>query len=376
MTSGTKSEFIQNIVNNTDYNMDENVQESKFDVNSLSLKDQVAWYKQNRSELKDQVKELKSKLGPFEGFPEEKQKLLEDFLKYTVDPNGYFYNASVDDILEKVRLSMGNKIAAIDSEGGINYANKGHEYDPYLTEFIHGSGGIISNWDREQMTDNALVIRGLGGGSRKAIQHCWETGRTFYAIDTGYFGNAKSKALHRVTKNALQYLGPVVERSMDRARSFGYKFKQFKSGRKILLVPPSNKVMDLFNQPTAEEWVEQTILELKKYTDRPIEVRLKPLRSERITTNTIQAALANNVHCLVTYNSIAAIEALMEGKPALVLGQNAASVIAETNIENIDNPKKPTEDEMDAYMANLAYQQFTVPELRSGFAWKMVNESC
>lgn len=350
-------------------------QEEKINIKDLPLEEQVEWYKENRSIMKEQIKELRARLGPLEGYTTEKQKLVEDFLKYTVDPNGDFYSVSLDQILEQARQKMGNKVAAIDSQGGINYINKGHEYDPYLTEFIHGSGGIISNWAREQLTDNALVIRGLGGGSRKAIQHCWATGRTFYAIDTGYFGNGKSKVLHRVTKNALQYLGPVVERDLDRARSFGYKFRKFTSGRKILLVPPSDKVMELFGQPSAEQWVQQVTQELKKYTDRPIEVRLKPLRSERVSTNTIQAALANNVHCLVTYNSIAAVEALMEGKPAVVLGQNAASVVAETDLRNIDNPRRPTQDEMDAYMANLAYQQFTVPELRSGFAWETINAS-
>ena len=349
-------------------------QEEKINIKDLTLEQQVEWYKENRSLMKEQIKELRSRLGPLEGYLPEKQKLIEDFLKYTVDPSGNFYSVSIDRILEQARITMGNKVAAIDSDGGINYISKGHEYDPYLTEFIHGSGGIISNWDREKDTDNVLVIRGLGGGSRKAIQHCWETSRTFYAIDTGYFGNGKSKVVHRVTKNALQYLGPVFERGVDRARSFGYKFRKFTPGKKILLVPPSNKVMELFGQPSPEIWVEQVITELKKYTARPIEVRLKPLRSERVSTKTIQAALADNVHCLVTYNSIAAVEALMEGKPAIVLGQNAASVIAETSLQNVDSPRRPTQDEMDAYMANLAYQQFTVPELRSGFAWETVNE--
>ncbi len=328
---------------------------------------------QNKN-LKNYIKELKSQIGPLEGFTEQKQKLVYDFLKSTVDPTGTYYNATLKEILKKTETIMGNKVAAIDSEGGINYTSKGLEYDSYLTEFIHGSGGIISSWDKEQNTDNALVIRGLGGGSRKAIQHCWATGRTFYAIDTGYFGNEKKKNLHRVTKNALQYLGPIVERDIDRARQFGYRFKKFKPGNKILLVPPSEKVMNMFNQPDPETWVQQTIKELKKYTDRPIEVRLKPSRSDRVSANTIQAALADDVHCLITFNSIAAVEALMEGKPAIVLGQNAASVVAETSLANVENPRRPNKDEMDAYMANLAYQQFTVPELRSGFAWKIINE--
>lgn len=351
-----------------------------FDDEKIRLKDltpeqQIEWYKENRALLKEQIKELREKIGPLEGYTVEKQKLFEDFMKYTVDPNGYYYDVSIKDILDRMEIIMGNKVAAIDSAGGINFASKGHAYDPYLTEFIHGSGGIISDWDREKDSNNTLVIRGLGGSSRKAILHCWETGREFYAIDTGYFGNGKSKLVHRVTKNALQYLGPIVERDGDRAKKMGYKFRKFTAGRKILLVPPSDKVMDLFGQPVPEQWVEDVKQQLRKYTNRPIEVRLKPLRSERVSTNTIQDALANDVHCLVTYNSIAAIEALMEGKPAIVLGQNAASVVAETSLENVENPRYPDRDLMDAYMANLAYQQFTVPELRSGFAWRTLNES-
>lgn len=345
------------------------------EFDNLSIEEQLEWYKQNRSELKDEIKFLKARIGPLEGFAEEKQKLFEDFMKYSVDPDGSFFGVTLESIVDRNIVRMGNKIAAIDSEGGINYISKGLEYDPYLVEFIHGTGGRISNWDRETLTDNALVIRGLGGGSRKAIQHCWQTNRLFYAIDTGYFGNGKTKSVHRVTKNALQYLEPVIDREPERARSFGYKFKKFTPGRKILLVPPSTKVMDLFGQPSPEEWVEQVSQQLKNYTDRPIEVRLKPLRSERITTMTMEAALADDVHCLITYNSIAAVEALMAGKPSIVLGQNAASVIAETNLSRVERPKIPNRDDMDAYMAHLAYCQFTVPELRSGFAWNTVNES-
>lgn len=345
------------------------------ELDDLSPKEQVEWYKQNRSDLKDQIKELKARIGPLEGFSQEKQKLFEDFMKYSVDPDGNFFNATLPSILDRNTHRMGNKIAAIDSEGGINYISKGHEYDPYLVEFIHGSGGRISNWNREQHTDSALVIRGLGGGSRKAIQHCLQTARLFYAIDTGYFGNGKAKILHRVTKNALQYLGPIIDREPERARSFGYKFKRFTPGKKILLVPPSNKVMEMFGQPSPEQWVEQVIQQLKPHTDRPVEVRLKPLRSERVSTKTMDAALADNVHCLITYNSIAAVEALMAGKPAIVLGQNAASVVAETDLTKVERPNIPNRDEMDAYMAHLAYCQFTVHELRSGFAWSTVNES-
>lgn len=345
----------------------------------ISDKEKFDRYKTTENKLKKQIQQLKNQINQFnisKGFTSEKQQIIDDFINSTVDPNGIFLKKSLEQICEKVRMKAGKKIAAIDSIGGINYSQKGLDYDQYLINFIHGSGGYISDWETEEYTDSALVIRGLGGSSQKAIRHCWETGRTFYAIDTGYFGNGKVKIIHRVTKNALQYLGPIIERPIDRARKFGYKFKKFKPGSKILLVPPSEKVMNLFNQPEPKAWVDQTIKQIRKYSSRPIEIRLKPSRSERVSTKSIQAELANDVHCLITYNSIAAVEALMEGKPAIVLGENAASVIAENQISNIENPKIPSKDEMDAFISHLAYCQFTVDELKSGYAWKIINESC
>ena len=76
---------------------------------------------------------------------------------------------------------MGNKVAAIESVG-FNWAEKGHDYDPYLRSFLTGVGGQESTWEHEENTDSTLVIRGLGGGSQKAIKSCWNTGRPFYAI--------------------------------------------------------------------------------------------------------------------------------------------------------------------------------------------------
>ena len=269
------------------------------------------------------------------------------------------------------------KVAAIDSIGGNNYAAKGHDYDPYLRSFILGVPveTTESSWEAEENTNSTLVIRGLGGGSQKAIRRCWQTGRDFYAIDTGYFGNGKHKVWHRITKNNFQNLGPIIERPYDRLELVEYNYAPIYSGDKILICPPSNKVMNIFNQNTADEWVKKTIEEIRKYTDRPIEIRMKPSRTARITTNTIQQALADNVHCLVTYNSIAATEALMAGRAAISLGPNAAQIISETDLSKIENPKVPNKDEMMAYMAHLSYCQFRQSDMENGYAWKILQET-
>ena len=303
-----------------------------------------------------------------------KKNLVRSVLNYIVDPEQQYFGVTKEKIEKLIEDEMGNKVAAIDSEGGVGYHKKGHAYDTYLTSFILGSGGTISNWDRESTTQTPLVIRGLGGGSRKAIQHCWKTGREFYAIDTGYLGNSKSKYWHRITKNALQHMGPVIDRPGDRLKALGWSFNKFTSGKKILICPPSLKVMDLWNQPDPETWVEQVKSQLKEFTDRPIEVRLKPTRGERVTTKPIEAALADDVHCLITYNSIAATEAILSGKPAIALGPNAAQVICNTQLKDIENLHVPSKDEVEVFAKHLSYCQFSYAEMQNGVAWRILNE--
>ena len=332
------------------------------------------WYIAEKSFIKNKEFNSKHKLtwNTWE-VTEDKKDILKSVLNYMVDMEAKYYKGNTwDKITERVHNTMG-KVVAIDTSE-VNFERKGWVYDPILENFCQGSNGQIASYADHMDTDTSLVIRGVGGGSRKAIQRCWDKGRDFYVIDTGYFGNFKNKWLHRVTKNNLQYIGPIIDRPNDRAKRHGYRYKKFTTGSKILICPPSEKVMRLFGQPEPEDWVKQTIRQIKKYSDRPIEVRLKPNRTERVSTKTIQMALHDDVHCLVTYNSIAAVEALMEGKPAIVLGQNAASAVAETSLENIESPKMPDRDIMESFFNHIAYCQYDVNELRSGYAWSMANE--
>jgi hypothetical protein len=88
----------------------------------------------------------------------------------------------------------------------------------------------------------------------------------------------------------------------------------------------------------------------------------------------MEEALDNDVHCLVTYNSVAAVEAVMLGKPAIALGPNAAGVVCSNTLAEIENPYIPSQDERDAWLRHLSYCQFTFTEMSDGTAWRILNE--
>ena len=81
---------------------------------------------------------------------------------------------------------------------------------------------------------------------RKEMEICYQEQRDFYYIDTGYFGNGRKKIYHRITKNALQNLGPIIDRPGDRFETTGVQLRKFRPGTNILLAPPSQKLLNIF----------------------------------------------------------------------------------------------------------------------------------
>jgi hypothetical protein len=295
----------------------------------------------------------------------------------SIDPLAQYYKFDKEQIDQVVnRPDMSNKVAAIYNDD-IPYFKDNYNYDQYLQSFVLGTNGYLSDWQREKDSNNPLVIRGLSSSSQAAINHCWNNDRTFYYIDTGYFGNyGKIKTWHRITKNNLQNLGPIIDRPGDRLKKMlDYQYTKRANGSKILICPPSEKVMSLWGQLDPESWTKQIIEELKKYTDRSVEVRLKPTRTERVSNKTIESALANDVYCLITYNSIAATESLIFGKPAIALGPNSAQLICNKELSEIENLYYPSKDEMMSFMRHLSYCQFNKKEMQDGTAWRILHES-
>ena len=302
-------------------------------------------------------------------------EILDLTTKTIIDPYEYVWKTKKELRSKWKEDTVGIKVAAIAPNAeDFNLAKKGVDYDPYLTDFITGCGGYLSTFEYEKNNKNPLVIRGLGGGGQKALKHCVENNRDFYAIDTGYLQPSTKKEYHRVTFNALQNMGPLIERDFDRLSRLRWKYRKRKNpGENILVCPPSEKVMKYYGEDI-NVWMQNTIAKIKKYSDRPIVIRQKPTRRERVTTDTIWNAL-DDAYCLVTYNSIAASEAILANVPAIALAPNAASVICETRIEQIEFLQKHPKDLVETFAAHLSYCQFTSPELRNGTAWRILNES-
>ena len=221
-------------------------------------------------------------------------QLFDEILKYRVDPSGEHYGITQDWLREQIAMLHTDTIHAVDSDGKV-------DYNPILQSFVMGCGGQITYWDKIAHSTTPVVIRGVT--KRKVMEACRAHGRDFYYIDTGYFGNpVKGKLYHRITRNDVQYFGPIMDRPNDRLAQTGIGFKKFRGGTNILLAPPSQKLLMMYDIDL-DTWLNNTIEEIKKYTDRPIVIRKKQSRAVRMTEDTMEMALAQDVHCLVTFSS-------------------------------------------------------------------------
>ena len=305
----------------------------------------------------------------FDLLPLEIQDIFYDIIKYRVDPAGDYYGMNFDTLSAKIRALDTQAVHAIDSE--YRYERKGYMYDPTLESFVRGCGGQITTWSKTETTPTPVVLRGIT--KRKQMDACRATDKDFYYIDTGYFGNGKKKLYHRITKNDVQNFGPVIERPSDRFDRTGVRLKKVRTdGSKILLAPPSQKLLNLYDIDL-ETWLAQTLSEISAHTDREVVIRRKQGRSVRINDDTIEMALDQDIYCLITYSSIAAGEAILHGKPAITLGPNAAAAVCSNSIAEIEKIKKPNLDEITAWAHHIAYCQFTEVEMRDGTAWRILQ---
>lgn len=249
--------------------------------------------------------------------------------------------------------------------------------DEYVNMFAQGAGLPVQDYGSDYGKE-PILIRSMG--KRKLIHSCWKNSHTFYYMDSGYAGNYKSqsnpygwKLWHRIVKNDVQH-SDIMDRPDDRWRRLDYPIHKRKQGKHILLVTPSEKPCKFYGIDR-DTWVHNTVTEIKQHTDRPIVVRDKAPRTQRIVRTIFEDL--DNCHALVTYQSIAAVESVLYGVPAFTLAPTAADPVCDKDLSLIETPTQQDADKIYKWACHLAYGQFHIDELKDGTAYRILqNENC
>lgn len=259
----------------------------------------------------------------------------------------------------------------------------GDNTDEYIEMLAQSCGGKITNTNDfvYKNSSDPIVLRGIL--KYKIMKQCWRDSRDFYYIDSGYFGNHTNpknpegkKLYHRIVKNDIQH-GEIIPRPDDRWKKLGIPLSPRRHGSRIIIALPDEKPCKFYGIDR-QSWIDEVLEFLKSYTDRPIILRDRAhKREDRVLSNPLSELLKNDVHALVTFNSVAAIESILLGVPAFVMSPtHAASPVANTDLAMIENPYWAPDDKLYAWACHLAYGQYHIHELRNGTAYRMLNASC
>jgi hypothetical protein len=248
--------------------------------------------------------------------------------------------------------------------------------DEFINAFAKGANLPVQK-EYDQTNTDTVIFRSIV--KKDLINYRLSNNLPFYYMDSGYFGNYRSdrnpeakKLWHRIVYNGLQH-DKIIERPDDRWKRIGLKVKKpiKRKGSAVLLALPSPKPCKFYDIDL-DKWTADTIAEIKKHTDREIIVREKPkLRADRVN-NSIYEDFAQ-AHVLVTYNSIAAVESIIHGIPAITLAPTAADPVCDKDISKVENPTIQHIDKLTAWAHHLAYGQYHYQELESGHAYRMLK---
>lgn len=252
-----------------------------------------------------------------------------------------------------------------------------HGEDPYINMLAKSVGQpVTSELDYTDST-GPIVLRGIM--KHKVMKQCWQDQRPFMYVDTGYLGNHASarnprahKIWHRLVVNDLQH-GDIVPRPADRWQRLGLPMPQRRRGHKVVVALPDDKPCKFYGIDL-DTWQHDVMQDIAQHTDRPVVVRSRQRsRQQRMVQEPLSQELLE-AHVLVTFNSLAAVEAIMMGVPAIVLApSHAAAPVAARDIAAVEDPPWPSDDLLHAWLCHLSYGQFHVQEMASGAALEMMR---
>jgi len=271
--------------------------------------------------------------------------------------------------------------------------------------------GVDFCYDEKYSSCDLAVMFGSWKPERSNIHHVVrssikEKSKSFICIETPLLGRQvfQPNNHQRVGINGFlnrdAVFGPERDYPRDRLDRLGINFGGWKHNQGSKIVIAMQLAGDAsMRHNSITQWTIDTVKTLRKYTDRPIEIRTHPGVSSKgwgnydemfrtfLFDNIQDVSFVNgreipwedqitDAYCVVAYTSGLTIDAVVNGVPVIACDEgNFAWNVGETRLENIESLSLATNDEVDAWLRTLSYCQWTPDEMESGECWSHLQES-
>jgi hypothetical protein len=224
---------------------------------------------------------------------------------------------------------------------------------------------------------------------------------TFIVIETPLLGRVvnQQNTQHRIGINGFLNQSGIFNHGNhkdSRVKKLGIEWNGWKhdpNGHILLMLQlPGDASLRGIN---LYEWVDYAINKIRLATDRPIVIRTHPAHgiksSDEFHSLVSSVALSNlksnvsfsigrhksfeddisGAYCSVAYSSGSSIDSVLHGIPTVAVDPgNFAWDISTNYLDEIETVKLATQDEINQWLNNLSYSQWSPEEMYDGTAWK------
>ena len=279
------------------------------------------------------------------------------------------------------------------------YAEPDHRFDRVISAMFRS--GVRACGDRcevlpisqydglpHRKTDVAAFL-GVKNKSRLVYDSHRAAGKHIVILDKGYTrirGGPLGTAYWRTVVDDFQPHAYLMTQpfAADRWEALKLKIQPMRRDGcgQVLFCGGSQKYCNWHGLGGANEYAKTILDSLRCLTSRAIVYRPKPswVGAAKIEPHgyshpetTMNVELAKTFH-VVTFGSNAAFEALLCGVPAVVLGDGIARSLSRTSVADAERPLYPSLDAVQRLACAVAYQQWTLQEMRRGDCWQHLRQ--
>ena len=264
-----------------------------------------------------------------------------------------------------------------------------------LVEYIQKTDEIVQD---SLDADAALIWSVLWNGRMSRNQTVWKHFRSqnkpVIVIEVG--GLIRNQTW-RLSINGINRSATFPNAPIDSSRveKLGLKLKPWHDGDYILICGQHAKSEQWQGMPDMNEYYKQTVLDIKKYSDRPIVIRSHPRYRENIFFKVddqffkdngviwnmpkhihqtydsfdLEPMLAHS-HCVISHSSNSGLSGIIEGTPAIVNNNSLAFPVATDQISSVNNLPTPDREQ---WLVELCHKEWFRDELE--YAWLHLRNS-
>ena len=242
--------------------------------------------------------------------------------------------------------------------------------------------------------DVAVIWSVLWQGRMRRYRDIWEryrkANKPVVVIEVG---GIKRNETWKIGINGINREADFANQDADSSRwnKFSTELKPWRqTGNNIIICGQHTNSHQWRNNIPMSKWFEQQIIDIRKYTDKPIIIRphprnhvtldvkkfnnveiVSPRRDNKTYDDTDLAERLKSAWALVSYSSNPAMTAAINGIPVYVSEASLSYEIGNTSFENINNPKMP---DRQSWANKIAYTEWWPDEIEQGIPWQRIKK--